>query len=297
MAKNQHYLPRFLLKGFASRKKKQNAYAWVYSQAGEVFEANTFRICAEKFFYGEEGAGSLDDEITEFEHTYAQLLDELRAKTGITKIEDKSIAEFITHLITRSRHIRDSVREPAEYFLEKLKEQFIEKLSPLPYPIKHQLTEKFIKLCTEAIQKSPEMTKHGQLKALSEDLIPEKRTRKYKELNWYSCETKENLLLGDVGCVIETIGKKRFISIDMRSDILRNIYLPISSNHVIVGTNQDTEPSADVGLLNSETVKLSRTIFIASQNNPEFNELLPLIGKNSGLITKEKLEEIVAKKL
>lgn len=62
-----HILPRFLLKGFASRVDNQKAFTWVCRKDGSPFEASTRDVSVEKYFYGKEGNISADEEITAIE--------------------------------------------------------------------------------------------------------------------------------------------------------------------------------------------------------------------------------------
>ena len=47
----QHFLPRVLLKGFASRMVKDQTYSLVFQNNKEPYEANITRIAVEKEFY------------------------------------------------------------------------------------------------------------------------------------------------------------------------------------------------------------------------------------------------------
>lgn len=58
-----HILPKFLLKGFASKVDGQEVFTWVYRKEGKVFEANTLNVSVEKHFYGKTGELNVDDEI------------------------------------------------------------------------------------------------------------------------------------------------------------------------------------------------------------------------------------------
>jgi hypothetical protein len=115
----QHILPRFLLKGFASRNEKGKIFTWVYPRNQTPIEANIRKVGVEKHFYGKQGEMSVDDDITEFEGKYAPLLDELRANEIKSEISDQRIPHLITHLVTRTKHLRDSIRNSSEYMADK----------------------------------------------------------------------------------------------------------------------------------------------------------------------------------
>jgi hypothetical protein len=116
----QHILPRFLLKGFASRVERKGIYTWVYSKERGPFETNIINVGVEKYFYGGDGELNVDDDITDFEGEYAPLLDELREHEGQVEISDPRIANLITHLVVRTKHIRESLRESSEFMIQKI---------------------------------------------------------------------------------------------------------------------------------------------------------------------------------
>ena len=120
----QHILPKFLLKGFASRIQKKEVLTWVYRKDKPPFETNIKNIGAERNFYGKEGKLSVDPEITDFEGKYAPLLDELRAIRKNQEIYDPRIANFITHLAIRTKHIREFFRESSEFIIERMSDFF-----------------------------------------------------------------------------------------------------------------------------------------------------------------------------
>jgi hypothetical protein len=94
----QHILPRFLLKGFASRLDGQEVFTWVFRKGGNIFEANIKNVAVEKHFYTQPANTSVDDEITELERGFARLLDNLRNENDGFEITDPSLREFVSHL-------------------------------------------------------------------------------------------------------------------------------------------------------------------------------------------------------
>ncbi|MGB8991964.1 MAG: DUF4238 domain-containing protein, partial [Desulfobaccales bacterium] len=116
----QHILPKFLLKGFPNRIENGKIFTWVYPRNQKPIEANIRKVCVEKYFYGKLGESSADDDITKLENEYAPLLDELRVRKMDGEISDQRIPQLITHLVIRTKHIRDSFRESSEYLAGKI---------------------------------------------------------------------------------------------------------------------------------------------------------------------------------
>jgi uncharacterized protein with HEPN domain len=330
----QHVLPRFLLKGFASRVERKGTYTWVYSKEREPFETNIINIGVEKYFYGGDGELNVDDDITDFEGEYAPLLDELREHKGQVDISDPRIANLITHFVVRTKHIRDSYRESIEYLAELMRQYFSDhnnikkailsnpemindnieskfKDNPELLPYKHIILPLLPKLLfdyldhnKDQIYKScqdyfdmikkvaPKAMKEGHIKGLTQSLTPEPRVEDYKSLRWFVYNSKELLILGDIGCLIEVEGERRFKSLNVEDDVVKNIFLPISETQLIIGTSHSTFPPVDIDYLNEMMARCSREFFISSENSLTKQALVDLLGSEPGIYSKEEIERI-----
>jgi Protein of unknown function (DUF4238) len=122
----QHILPRFLLKGFASRTNAKEIYTWVYQKPKNVFETNIKNVCSERQFYDEEAGLCVDTKITGQEGKFAFLLDEIRNSEVIVESEVPMIAAFIAHLALRTKHLRDCFRESSELLMNELFRHFFD---------------------------------------------------------------------------------------------------------------------------------------------------------------------------
>lgn len=121
--KRQHYLPRFLLSGFASKVSKGDSFCWVYRKSGKYFEANTTKVGVEKFFYGDPDKDSTDSVITKAEPKYANFLSQLRNSDVSQPVDSKLAAEFTVHLAVRNRNLREEFSSAAENFVDGFIEQ------------------------------------------------------------------------------------------------------------------------------------------------------------------------------
>jgi hypothetical protein len=107
--KRQHFLPRFLKKGFASRIKKQEIYTWVFSKGKKPYEANLRNVGLENFFYGSEDEHAADRLITEAENKFSEVIEKLRTLPSTQEINESLVPEFVAHLIIRTKHFRSSM--------------------------------------------------------------------------------------------------------------------------------------------------------------------------------------------
>ena len=330
----QHILPRFLLKGFASREKRKRLYTWVYSKEREPFETNIINVGVEKFFYGGDGQLNVDDGITDFEAEYAPLLDELREHKGQVEISDPKIANLITHFVVRTKHIRDSYRESIEYLSELMSQYFSDsnnikramlsnpemirdniekgfKDHPELLPYKHFLIpflqqifcnyinnnkyelQKFCRGYFDIIKKvTTKAMKEGHIKGLTQSLTPEPRVEDYKSLRYLLYNSSELLILGDICCLIEVEGERRFKSLNVDDDVIKNIFLPISKTQLLVGTSLPAIKRVNINILNETIARCSREFFICSEYCPVKQSLVCLLGSETGTYSKKEVEEM-----
>lgn len=105
----QHFIPRFLQKGFRIPSNGKIVRSWVYEHDRPPRTANIADVGLERYFYAIDTETKLDEKITEAEqHIYAPLVERLR--DGCVDAGDASlIAEMLTHFEVRSRHVRENM--------------------------------------------------------------------------------------------------------------------------------------------------------------------------------------------
>ena len=141
-----HILPRFLLKGFASRIQGDGVFTLVYRKNKPPFETNIINIGTEKYFYGERGNVCADDVITSLENEYAYMVEELRDKEDQVEVSDKRIGEFVVHLFLRAKLLRNFFKNSMEYMTNAITEYFSDTENVKKYFKKHpDLIEEKIK--------------------------------------------------------------------------------------------------------------------------------------------------------
>jgi len=107
----QHYIPRFLLKGFSSRTTNQKAFVWYFRKGENPIEVSIRDIALEKSFYGETGKGSLDETITENEKDYSRVIAQVREEGYISQRNLDILTEFVFNLVVRTRNTRKGLTE------------------------------------------------------------------------------------------------------------------------------------------------------------------------------------------
>lgn len=105
--KRQHFLPRLLLKGFASKTVGDETYSFQFRKDSETLELNIKNVGLEGYFFQHGDDSSLDDTYTELETTkFDPLVASMRASGVVPMGSDESIAELITNLTVRTRNVR-----------------------------------------------------------------------------------------------------------------------------------------------------------------------------------------------
>ncbi|GAB6059281.1 DUF4238 domain-containing protein [Desulfonatronum parangueonense] len=102
----QHYIPKFLLKGFSSKVKKKLFFSWQFLKHKEPIERNISTIGFSKKFYGEPGIGTLDETITKLEGELSSSINKIKFNKKITSHDLPSILRFVEHMIIRTRYTR-----------------------------------------------------------------------------------------------------------------------------------------------------------------------------------------------
>lgn len=151
--KRQHFIPRFLLDGFASHRSGDEVFAWVYRKDRAPFNTNTRNIGVEGSFYNDGSDSEADDLITTGEQAFSALLARLRATSGPIQDSD-GIANLIAHFEIRTRHVRQSYANAAGSLLERLLcdetqpllvQQLLQSLTNDPSYIRDALREEILK--------------------------------------------------------------------------------------------------------------------------------------------------------
>jgi len=105
----QHFIPRFLQKGFKISGNGKTVRCWVYEQSKSPRSANIQDVGLERHFYAIDSEPDLDDKITDEEQdVYAPLVDNLRAGNLSEAVAEK-IPGLLAHLEIRSRHVRQNM--------------------------------------------------------------------------------------------------------------------------------------------------------------------------------------------
>ena len=319
-----HTHPRFLLKGFASRVEGAKAFAWVYWRDREPQEWSIRDIAVGKHFYGREGDVNADPAITHEEARFAPLVDDLRRAPDGTRIADPMIASLVAHLSIRTKHLRDSVLESADSLLPHIRlylsdPRNIEALAlagltrpDAPWSQNRRLRRLAVRQAPSFIRQRrmqlralaqnalpavesmlPAAIRSGHIKALASTPVPEPRAEHYRSLCWFVCQSSVPLVIGDVGCLFEVSGPKRYKSLNDKDDQVQRVSLPLLPDRMLVGTPSPTVPRSDFDALVEAHARCSRDFFVCSSPSDRMKALAAKIGDDAALIGKEEMSRLV----
>lgn len=155
----QHFFPRFVNKGFSSKIQKNEYYTWVFTKDGIPYETNVRNIGLEKFFYGKPDESVVDEILTKQEVIFSEQLDQLRAFHSTCPLDGRFPSEFITHLIIRAKHLRESFQRAGSKVMDIVKRN-------LDSP------EKFYHMLTNLVVNRPELIEQSLSEELDKKLPP-----------------------------------------------------------------------------------------------------------------------------
>lgn len=121
---------------------------------------------------------------------------------------------------------------------------------------------------------------------------------KLQELNWYLVVEKEGyFVLGDTPVICQGGTDNQYRPFPCDLEPLWAVYLPISSHHLIVGTQETVIPTINSAMLNTAIIKCSSSCFIAERQEEFFDASRSEIGKYHRYIEEMELDQILSQAL
>ena len=147
-------------------------------------------------------------------------------------------------------------------------------------------------ITAEMVKMVPNSVRDSHIKALEQSPVPEPRAEDYKKLRWFVCESDEPLILGDCGCLFETEVIGKFKTLTELSKKLANVFLPIASNRVLLGSSKPPPPKIDFRIINQAAAKFSKDFFVSASQSSILEGYSGLIGIEAGIISTEELDRM-----
>ncbi|WP_139534719.1 DUF4238 domain-containing protein [Escherichia coli] len=330
----QHFIPRFLQRGFSNEKNGKYFTNWYRK---DCFKENMIveNIGLENKFYSHYGDSSVDKKITENEtYSYSRILNSL--VDGTYNLDNrKDLAEFIYHMEIRTKNLRENMIDSWAYLGEQLKNRLLDKETLIDYfqrnpktikellqnelnklPIPASLHEQYNSMFFDNVQLwlpnaaekmlSTLVPKFEQeiiskipeiVKKVQLDVLvssEDKKSNIYKNMHYKVLKTNQSLILGDSIVIFEVSGERKFKPFYERNDDLKCIYIPLDSYSLLYAT-PNPEDKPNVDGINKAIAQCSFDFFISKFHSDECQIFRSEIGKNAFIVTTEYIDEILSK--
>jgi len=118
--RGQHYLPQFLLKGFASRTKEKKAWVYCFRRDATGKEVSVRDIGKETDFHGNPRDSDLEDKMAAVESVFGPHVARWREGELLPGTDEELISPFVGHLIVRTKSIREAFAGGAQVLMDEL---------------------------------------------------------------------------------------------------------------------------------------------------------------------------------
>jgi len=116
----QHFLPRFLLKGFFSKVEGHKTFVWQFQKDVSPLEVSIRDTGHSQKFYGRQGVGSLDELITTKENNgYSASVERTRGNRKLSPGDEGTLVEFVHSLALRTRSLRETLEDGFQAILDE----------------------------------------------------------------------------------------------------------------------------------------------------------------------------------
>lgn len=326
----QHFLPRFLLRGFSVRQGKKQHYVYEFRNNGVVRRGEVGTVGFQRRFYGSD---DLESNLAILESRYASLIETLRT-SSLDSTMKPQIDEFVSHLIVRTNNLRKGLVQMGKAMVEGITEQFervepssvlhgtirqvalsaetratidreAEKLPAAVRPFYRQMVQEWINspLFVEQLRVTskqamnmvdiPQAVRNAQVQILDGESSIQKRAELLKPFTWQVVEYEPNtLVLGDHG----PLGQEKaqtYLRHPIMMEGIDMIYLPISHQRLLVGGCNGGSVKPDPDYLNVNSVELSQEFFVARTDSTKMRESLASIGKRCMLYKPQEMRSLI----
>jgi len=320
-----HFIPQFLLRGFAFRQEGEEFYVHVFRKDGSKFSPNTKGVAAPGNFYGN---GAIETTLSVAETQFADLVRLLRE--GKCAPESKPLIDrFVAHSLIRTQAFRDGLhdigvgvmRESFQEFLDPeytpqllamLAEDALnqppasELLAATPpdirpmlesvmremllHPDMHAVLRQMILPSLDEID-TAESVRSAQRQALESDRNLDKRIHAMGNIEWRieQYET-HSLILGDIGPLIRGDESKEWGRVLHGQPQV--IWFPLSDRSLLIGEVPGTAQGPDCEDVNVASAENSIEFIVASQRTEREDKYHERIGSNVNYPTSDQLTQM-----
>ena len=327
MAVNSHFIPQFLLKGFASREEGDETYVYVFREGARSFETNTKNVGTQRNFYGDP---LIEGPLAEWEGQFRNLVRRLRGG-GCDSNDKPLIDRFVAQTLVRTRCFRDSVHAIGSAVMER---GFREFLTPERTPLLLRKLENDIvngPEVTKLLQCVPaderphmemlvrEMLQHPRLhdvlrnlisttlpeidtassvqsaqrQVLEDDRNLDRRIRDLDKITWsVQIYPPNSFVLGDIGPLVKGDNSPEWGRIF--HGMPRLIWFPLSHSCLLIGQVGDAADTVLSEAINLASIENSIEFFVASWRTSREEKYQKSLGLRANQLPEANLDDVQA---
>ncbi len=327
MAVNSHFIPQFLLKGFASREEGSETYVYAFRKGVRPFEANTKNVGTQRNFYGDP---LIEEPLAEWESQFRKLV--WRLRDGGCNTNDKPLIDrFVAQTLVRTRCFRDGVHaigstvlergfreflapERTPLLLRKLENDIInlpevvELLQGVPpedrphmenlvretlqHPGLHAVLRKLILMTLSEID-TESSVQSAQRQVLEDDRNLDRRIRNLEKITWrMKIYPPNSLVLGDIGPLVKGDYSPTWGRIFHGAP--QEIWFPLSHSCLLIGRVGDAADTVPWETVNLASIENSIEFFVSSQRTSREEEYQKSLGSQADQLAEVNLDEMQA---
>ena len=181
---------------------------------------------------------------------------------------------------------RKKLRENPEILSAALEQVTTEIVASNPF------SEPFLQQFKEGL---PKMVRNAHIEIFSESAAPADRVEQLRTFHWFlHTEGHGSFILGDTISLCKASDGK-YKSYLLESKECEHIFLPISSQHILVGSIESCMQKLDVEAINRASAAISQDFFIASQDTDRERSYAQLLNTAISVIEADELEKVKEK--
>lgn len=327
--RRHHFIPRLLLKGFASRIAGEKFFVYQFRRASGPIEVSVADVGVEKYFHGR--TADIEERLQAKESEYGPLVWGVR-EGYLDPASFDLVVDFVLNLITRTKNVRVGFAEMGTAIFERFD---AEVQNPRNYgPIKELIREELLsqkklrkkirkrfgtlprdqveRLVKQGISSLPfdpvlvfqhlireararvdlgAAARDAQLRVLQSDAGLALRRKELRRFRWSLKEQpRGTFILGDLGPVAR-LHEFPDVQNPVRPGTTMAIYLPVSSRFLLIGRREGDHEEVDPEAINLAAVELSRDVFVADRNTRREEDYLKVLGQRAQLFDHAELDE------
>lgn len=313
---NQHYIPRFLLRGFSScinpeeKKKRRKFYSHVGRPDGNILWLDNYDIAAEEYFYETDSHehNATEKALSKSESNYAKTIYAILKEGRVHKSQWPKLSTLFLQLSFRTKHSLYQMSGLIEHTLSNSFDQakapgnkekiinmattklFLDNFNRQPtsnelHKMSALLEQEYIEAMKYTTGRMRNFNGQDMVKNTTSKILLDWRTEqknRYSGYQWTAHKVDSELILGDVCTMAFEASSNSYVpALFTSGKNTGHVLLPISHEMLLIG--HDPLLTQKVYLpetikINKNSVELSREFVVSKSREPLAASLLQLIG-------------------